>query len=409
VVGPLWPALAARSVLWLSAAEVLPNGVRFSEVRCTVADGTKSPEEQRRSTRAVVVREVGGPMLVEPVELRAPGPGEVLVRVEAASLCHSDLSLATGVLKQPLPAVLGHEAAGTVAELGEGVTGHSVGDPVLLLWNPPCRSCWFCDRGEPHLCEHAADRAGSPYGWDESGTPLYPGLSTAAFAQDTVVGVNQLHPLPADIPLELAALLGCAVTTGVGAVLSTAEVQPGDSVVVVGLGGVGLSAVAGARIAGAGPIIAVDRVPEKLALATTFGATDPMAAGPDVRKAVRELTGGRGADHVFDCVGLAATLKESWKLARRGGALTVVGISSMSETVEFSALELFAFARRILPCVNGSLDAERDLPGYFDHVREGTLDLRAMVSREVGLDGIGKGFEDLAAGTVARVLVRPQA
>jgi S-(hydroxymethyl)glutathione dehydrogenase/alcohol dehydrogenase len=354
-----------------------------------------------------VIREVGGPVTVEDVELRAPGAGEVLVRIDAASLCHSDLSLATGVLAQSMPVVLGHEAAGTVEEIGAGVTGLTVGDPVLLLWNPPCRECWFCTHGEPHLCEHAGDRAGVTYGWDSAGTPLYPGLSTAAFARHTVVGAHQCYPLPADIPVDLAALLGCAVTTGVGAVLATAGVRAGESVVVVGLGGVGLSAVAGARIAGATTIVAVDRVPEKLDLATTFGATDTVLAGPQVRSTVKELTDGRGVDHVFDCVGLAATMKDSWKLARRGGALTVVGIGRRDDVMEFSPLELFAFARRILPCVNGSLDAQRDLPGYFDHVRSGDLDLRAMVSREVGLDGIADGFADLAAGRVARVLVRP--
>jgi S-(hydroxymethyl)glutathione dehydrogenase/alcohol dehydrogenase len=369
-----------------------------------VADGTN---DERRTSQAAVFREVGGPVSVESIELRAPGPGEVLVRIAAASLCHSDLSLATGVLNQQMPVVLGHEAAGTVAELGPGVTGFTVGDPVLLLWNPPCRECWFCTHGDPHLCEHASDRAAAPYGWDGAGTPLYPGLSTAAFAQHTVVGVHQCYPLPADIPLDLAALLGCAVTTGMGAVLTTAGVRPGESVVVVGLGGVGLSAVVGAKVAGAGPIVAVDRIPEKLELARTFGATDPVAAGPEVRDAVRALTGGRGADHVFDCVGLAATVKDSWKLARRGGALTIVGIGRRDDLMQFSPLELFAFARRILPCVNGSLDADRDLPGYFDHVRSGELDLRAMVSREVGLAGIADGFTDLAAGTVARVLVRP--
>jgi S-(hydroxymethyl)glutathione dehydrogenase/alcohol dehydrogenase len=241
----------------------------------------------------------------------------------------------------------------------------------------------------------------------QRGTPLYPGLSTAAFARHTVVGAHQCYPLPADIPVDLAALLGCAVTTGVGAVLATAGVRAGESVVVVGLGGVGLSAVAGARIAGATTIVAVDRVPEKLDLARTFGATDTVLAGPQVRSTVKELTDGRGVDHVFDCVGLAATMKDSWKLARRGGALTVVGIGRRDDVMEFSPLELFAFARRILPCVNGSLDAQRDLPGYFDHVRSGDLDLRAMVSREVGLDGIADGFADLAAGRVARVLVRP--
>jgi S-(hydroxymethyl)glutathione dehydrogenase/alcohol dehydrogenase len=360
-----------------------------------------------RATTAVVLRAVGAPMRVEPVTLRAPGPGEVLVRVAAASLCHSDLSLATGVLPQPLPAVLGHEASGTIAELGADVHEFSVGDPVLLLWNPPCRECWYCRHDEPYLCEHAADRVREPYGWDADDQPLYPGLSTAAFAEHTVVPARACYPLPTDIPLDLAALLGCAVTTGVGAVLTTAGVRPGESAVVVGLGGVGLAAVAGARIAGAGPIVAVDTVSEKLALAGTFGATHTLAAGRSVRDEVRALTDGRGADHVFDCVGLATTIKDSWRLARRGGTVTVVGIGAKSEVVEFSSLELFHFARRILPCMNGSLDARRDLPGYFDRVRGGALDLRAMVSREIGLSGVQQGFDDLAAGRVVRVVVHP--
>jgi S-(hydroxymethyl)glutathione dehydrogenase/alcohol dehydrogenase len=364
--------------------------------------------ERTIQTTAVVIREVGGPIRLEQVHLRAPGSGEVRVRIEAASLCHSDLSLATGVLPQPLPAVLGHEAAGVVVETGPRVTELAVGDPVLLLWNPACRSCWFCEHGEPHLCEHAADRVREPYAVDADGGPLYPGLGTAAFAEQTVLPASACYKLPEDIPLDLAALLGCAVTTGVGAVVTTAGVQAGDSVVVVGLGGVGLAAVQGARLAGANPVIAVDRVPEKLELASKLGATDVLAAGPDARPRIRELTGGRGADHVFECVGLAATIKESWKMARRGGVLTLVGIGGKSEVVEFSSLELFHFARRILPCVNGSLDANRDLPGYVDHVRSGRLDLRSLVSREVGLAGAAEGFEDMAAGRVVRVLLRPR-
>jgi S-(hydroxymethyl)glutathione dehydrogenase/alcohol dehydrogenase len=366
-----------------------------------VADG------QFRPTEAVLARGTDIPMTVESIRLRAPGPGEVRVRVEAASLCHSDLSLATGVLAQPLPAVLGHEAAGTVVELGADVTELSVGDPVLLLWNPPCGQCWFCQRDEPHLCAHAADRTGTPYAEDSAGTPLYPGLSTAAFAGETVVSAHACYRLPEDIPLDLAALLGCAITTGLGAVRRTAGVRPGESVVVVGLGGVGLAAVQGARIAGANPIIAVDRVPAKLELAAELGADHTFPAGPEVRAAVRELTGGRGADHVIDCVGLAATIKESWKTARRGGALTLVGIGGRGEVAEFSSLELFHFARRILPSVNGSLDVHRDLPGYIEDVRTGRLDLKSLVSKEIGLDGVADGFAELAAGTVVRVLVRP--
>jgi S-(hydroxymethyl)glutathione dehydrogenase/alcohol dehydrogenase len=209
------------------------------------------------------------------------------------------------------------------------------------------------------------------------------------------------------VSLDHAGLLGCAVTTGVGAVRTTAGVRAGESVVVVGLGGVGLSAVAGARLVGAAPIIAVDRVAQKLAMATEFGATHALLAGPDVRSVVRELTSGRGADHVIDCVGLAATIKDGWRLLRRGGTVTLVGIGAKTEVVEFSSLELYHFARRIVPCVNGSLDARRDLPWYFERLRDGSLDVAAMVSRTVGLDGVAAGFYDLANGLVARVLVRP--
>lgn len=369
-----------------------------------MADNTNG---QRRETRAAVIREQNGPFTVEQIQLKAPEEGEVLVRVEAASLCHSDLSLATGVMRALMPVVLGHEASGTVEEVGPGVTNVAPGDPVLLLWNAPCRECFYCTHGEPHLCEHAGDRLGKPYGWDAQGDALFPGLSTAGFAQHTVVASRAVYKLPADIPLDLAALLGCAVTTGVGAVLTTAGVKKGDSVVVVGLGGVGLSCVMGAKIAGASSIVAIDRLPDKFELARHFGATHTVAPGEEAQNTVNELTEGRGVEHVFDCVGIAATLKDAWKLARRGGALTIVGIGSRKELIEFNALELWHFARRIIPCMNGSLDAVRDLPGYFDHVRSGDLDLRAMVSREIGLDGITEGFADLAAGRVARVLVRP--
>jgi len=360
-----------------------------------------------RPTRAVLIREVSGPLTVEEIQLRAPVHGEVRVRIEAASLCHSDLSLATGVMRQPVPAVLGHEAAGVVVETGPAVTELSVGDPVLLLWNPPCGDCWFCAHGEPHLCAHAADRAAQPYAFDSDGADIYPGLSTAAFAEQTVLPASACYRLPADMPLELAALLGCAVTTGVGAVAATAGVRAGESVVVVGLGGVGLAAVQGARIAGAAPIIAVDRLPDKFDLARSLGASEVTLAGPDARQRVRDLTNGRGADHVFECVGLASTIKDSWKMTRRGGTVTIVGIGGKAEVVEFSALELFYFARRILPCMNGSLHASRDLPEYFDHIRAGRLELASLVSREVGLDGVSAGFADMADGRVARVLVRP--
>lgn len=359
-------------------------------------------------TDAVVVREAGRPASVETVEVAEPGEGQVLVRIEAASLCHSDLSVADGTLSQSMPNVLGHEASGTVVRTGPGVDRVASGDRVLLLWNAPCGTCWFCTENEPYLCENAGNRWGRAHATVDSGSvDAHPCLSIGGFAGYTMVEQVSCRRLPEDVPLDLSALLGCAVTTGVGAVSRTAGVRSGQSVVVVGLGGVGLAAVQGARIAGADPIIAVDRLPEKFDLARRMGATHTETAGSETRKRVRELTGGRGADHVLDCVGLASTIKESYKTARRGGTLTLVGIGGKQDTVEFSGIELYHFARDIRPCVNGSLDSERDLPGYLDNVRTGELDLAGLISKEIDLAGVPAALEELAAGTVARVLVRP--
>lgn len=363
-------------------------------------------------TDAVLVPETGAPARMETIELTEPGRGEVLVRVEAASLCHSDLSVANGTLRQAMPIVLGHEASGVVVRTGEDVHGLTEGDRVLLLWNAPCGECWFCDGGEPYLCENTAQRWARSHATvdmrDGCGTQeIHPCLSIGGFAGHTVVEQVSCWKLPADMPTDLSALLGCAVTTGVGAVTTTARVRSGQSVVVLGLGGVGLAAVQGARIAGADPIIAIDRGAEKLPLAASMGATHVEQADDDTRRRIRDVTGGRGADHVLDCVGLGDTIKESWKLARRGGTVTLVGIGGKADTVEFSSLELYHFARTLVPCVNGSLDPQRDLPGYVDHVRSGALDLAALVSSEVDLAGIPAALEQLAAGNVARVLVRP--
>lgn len=356
---------------------------------------------------AVVLRTPGGPLEVDDIDLPEPGPGQVRVRIAAAGVCHSDLSLARGRLRQPVPAVLGHEGSGTVSAVGEGVTAVSAGDRVVLVWAPPCGECWFCAHGEPHLCEHAADAAGQPYAADSAGHPLYPGLSTAAFAAETVVAARAAVPLPDDVALETAALLGCAVTTGVGAVLNTAGVRAGESVVVFGLGGVGLSAVQGARLAGADPIIAVDREPAKLALAERLGARATLVAGEDTAREVRGLTGGRGADHAFDCVGAPATIRLAWSASRRGGQVTIVGIGGKDDQVSFSALELFHFARTLRGCVYGSMDPPRDLPMLLDHVRAGRLDLESLVTRRLPLDQVADAFADMEAGRGVRALVVP--
>jgi S-(hydroxymethyl)glutathione dehydrogenase / alcohol dehydrogenase len=356
--------------------------------------------------RAALLTEVGGPMPVVDLELPEPGPGQVRVRVAATGVCHSDLSLARGTLRQPLPAVLGHETAGTVVALGEGVTDRAVGDRVVLCWAPPCGSCWPCEQGETWLCERSSDAAAAPYA-TAAGADVYPGLSTAGFAEETVVSARALVPVPDSVPLEHAALVGCAVMTGVGAVTSSARVRAGQSVLVVGLGGVGLSVLQGARLVGAGPVIAVDRSPERLDLARRHGATEVLEAGDDLAKRVRALTGGRGADHAFDCAGAAETIRASWSSTRRGGTTTVVGIGGKDQQVAFSALELFHFARTLTGCVYGSTDPLQGMPVLLEHAAAGRLDLGALVTGTVGLDGVGDAFAAMEAGSGARTLVVP--
>ena len=356
--------------------------------------------------RAAVLSAPGESLRLAELELPEPGPGQVRVRIGATGVCHSDLSLANGTLRQAMPVVLGHESAGTVVSVGEGVTSTAPGDRVVLCWAPPDGTCWYCLQGEPWLCETSSSAASTPYATVD-GQDVYPGLSTGGFAEETVVAERAVLRVPDSVPLEHAALVGCAVLTGVGAVLNTAKVREGQSVLVVGLGGVGLSVVQGARLAGAGEIIVVDRAPEKLELARTMGATQALEAGGELAKQVRGLTEKRGADHAFDCVGLADTIRSSWSATRRGGSTTIVGIGGKEQQVSFSALELFHFARVIQGCVYGNTDPRTDIPKILGHAAEGRLDLGALITRTVGLDGIDDAFADMAAGKGARTVVVP--
>ncbi|QUH01494.1 Zn-dependent alcohol dehydrogenase [Saccharopolyspora erythraea] len=357
------------------------------------------------AAQAAVLREIGGELRVEDVELPAPGPGRVRVKLAATGVCHSDLSLATGVLAHPAPVVLGHEGAGRVVEVGEGVEGLRPGDPVVLNWTPPCRECWFCTHQQPYLCPHASDAMGRPYGTLADTTPVYPGLGTAAFATETLVGANACIPLPEDVPLEQAALLGCAVLTGAGAVFNAARVRPGESVVVFGLGGIGLCAVQAARIAGAGPIIAVDPAVEKFDLARRLGAPHALEPSSDLSKRIRKLTEGRGADHAFECVGRAETIRGAWSATRRGGQATIVGLGSVSDEVTFNALEIGHFARTLRGCMYGSTDPRVDVPVLLQHYRDGALDLDSLVSQRIALEDIGESFARMKAGHGARSVV----
>jgi S-(hydroxymethyl)glutathione dehydrogenase/alcohol dehydrogenase len=355
---------------------------------------------------AAVLRSVGGELSVENIRLPEPGPGQVRVRMVAAGVCHSDLSLADGTLRAPgLPVVLGHEGSGTVVALGDGVTGLAVGDPVVFNWSPPCRACWFCEHGEPYLCERAQDGAQRPHAALADGAAVYPGLGVAAFATETVVARAGCIPVPPDVPLAEAALLGCAVLTGVGAVLNSARVRPGESVLVVGLGGVGLCAVQGARLAGASLIVAVDPAPEKAPLARRLGATEVLEPSPDLAKRVRALAGGRGVDHAIECVGRGSTIRSAWSATRRGGRTTVVGLGPAADTVTFNALEVGWMGRTLAGCMYGSTDPAVDIPRLLEYHRTGALDLAGLVTDRVPLIEVGAAFDQLRAGRGARTLV----
>ncbi|WP_030622893.1 Zn-dependent alcohol dehydrogenase [Streptomyces sclerotialus] len=355
--------------------------------------------------RAAVLPAVNAPLEIAEIQLPDPGPGQVRVKLAAAGVCHSDLSLSNGTLKQPVPAVLGHEGAGTVTAVGDGVTGLAPGDPVVLNWAPSCGDCHFCGLGEVWLCVNSAAAAAKPYATRADGGELYPGLGTAVFAEETVVAAHAALPLPKGVPLTEAALLGCAVLTGWGAVHHSAQVRAGESVVVLGVGGVGLATLQAARIAGAGPIIAVDVSPAKEELARAAGATDFLVAAEDTAKSIRKLTGGIGADVALECVGRADTIRTAWSSTRRGGRTTVVGVGGQDQQVTFSALELFYFGRTLSGCVYGNSDPAKDLPVIAEHVRSGALDLSGLVTERIGLEGIPAAFDAMLAGKGGRALI----
>ncbi|GGW41421.1 MULTISPECIES: Zn-dependent alcohol dehydrogenase [Streptomyces] len=355
--------------------------------------------------RAAVLPAVGAPLEITEIELPDPGPGQVRVRLAAAGVCHSDLSLSDGTMRVPVPAVLGHEGAGTVVSVGEGVTGLVPGAGVVLNWAPSCGSCHACSLGEVWLCANALSGSADVYARTADGTDLHPGLNVAAFAEETVVPVSCTLPLPDGIPLTDAALLGCAVLTGYGAVHHSAQVRPGETVAVFGVGGVGLSALQAARIAGASTIVAVDVSPEKEELARAAGATEYVVASENTARQIRALTGKQGVDVAVECVGRAVTIRTAWESTRRGGRTTVVGIGGKDQQVTFNALELFHWGRTLSGCVYGNSDPARDLPILAEHVRAGRLDLGSLVTERIALEGIPAAFDNMLAGKGGRALI----
>jgi S-(hydroxymethyl)glutathione dehydrogenase/alcohol dehydrogenase len=354
--------------------------------------------------QAAVATDRDTPVGTEQITLPDIGAHDVRVRIVAAGVCHSDLSMINGTFSPKFPLVLGHEAAGVVAEVGSAVHKVRTGDRVVLNWAPPCRECWFCVHAEPWLCVQSEGVSSLPGGTIDGAT-LHRTLGVGGLAEEVVVADKAVVPLADDVPLDVAALLGCAVLTGVGAARNTANVRPGESAVVVGLGGIGLSTIAGARIAGAAPIIAVDVTEDKKDLAMTMGATHFVSGQGKYGREVRALTGGRGADHAFECVGRASTIRSAWGSLRRGGKITVVGVGKIDDPFSVSALEIYHFARTMAVCVYGSGDPDRDIPMLAEQIRAGRLDLDPLVSHRIGLDGVEEAFQRMREGVGARSLV----
>jgi S-(hydroxymethyl)glutathione dehydrogenase / alcohol dehydrogenase len=365
-----------------------------------------------RQIRAAVFSGPGQPVRVTGVELAPPGPGEVEVAVAAAGVCHSDLHLVRGEWQHPIPVVLGHEGSGVVTAVGPGVTTLSPGDHVVLSWVPACGRCRYCRAGRPAQCQLVAEVV-APGGVLYDGTsrlrvgggPAYHYLGVSSFAERAVVPESGAVRVRRDAPLDLVALVGCAVATGVGAVRNTAGVPPGATVAVIGCGGVGLSCVQGARLAGAARIVAVDVVADKLAVARRLGATDGVHAdGRPVVEALRALVP-EGLDYVFDAIGKIETTEQAIAAIGLGGSAVVVGLPPSGKHARFDPLAMAEADQRILGCNYGSITPQRDIPQLVDLVMSGDLDLEAMVSARRPLAEAAEALADLGSGRVLRQLL----
>ena len=353
--------------------------------------------------RAAICHEFGQPLTVETVELRAPGPGEVEVKLDACAICHSDLTYIDGGWGGALPAVYGHEAAGTVSAVGTGVEGFETGSKVLVTLIRSCGRCPTCAGGRPVLCTNPA-MPGSPLSMADGG-PLEQGLKTAAFAERVVVEQSQLAPLPDGVPMEAAALLSCGVITGIGAAVNTARIRPGEVVVVIGAGGVGLNAIQGARLAGAARIIAVDTLPEKLDAAKQFGATDGiLASDPKPWSAAKKIAG-RGADAVLVTVGAIPVYDTAARYLGPGGRLVAVGMPHSGATSTYEPVILAATGQRLEGSLMGDTVLVRDIPWLADLYLQGRLQLDELISGRWTLDQINEAIADTRTGAARRNVI----
>lgn len=335
--------------------------------------------------------------VVDDLAVREPGPGEVRVAIAAAGLCHSDLSVVDGTIVFPVPVVLGHEGAGVVEAVGAGVTHVAPGDHVALSTLASCGTCAECDRGRPTMCRQAIGRPGKPF--TQGADPVHQFASNSAFAEHTVVKAVQAVRIPRDIPLESAALIGCGVLTGVGAVLNRARVDRGDSVVVIGTGGIGLNVLQGARLAGALRIVAVDANPGKEEMARQFGATDFLTSTEGVRDILPT-----GADHAFECVGRVELIRQAIDLLDRHGQAVLLGVPPAAAEASFRVSTLY-LDKSVLGCRYGSSRPQRDIALYAELYRQGRLLLDELVTAVYPVEDFAKARADAEAGRVARAVL----
>ncbi|MEO3810839.1 Zn-dependent alcohol dehydrogenase [Sphaerisporangium sp. B11E5] len=357
--------------------------------------------------RAAMLHAVGDDKLDirDDFTLAPMGPTDVRVKIKATGVCHSDLSVMTGVLPMPLPVILGHEGAGEVLEVGGHVTSVAPGDHVVVNWTPACGACDRCVGGQPYLCmTYVMESFTLPrfrYGGE---TPAFGMVGCGTWAEEIVVPWQGAIRIDPEVPYEVAALIGCGITTGVGAVVNTAKLRPGSTAVVIGCGGVGLSVIQGARLSGATTILAVDPLESKHALAKKVGATDACTPG-QMTEAVASLTGGQGFDYGFEVVGRSQTILAAWQATRRGGDVVVVGAGAMDDMVSLPAFNLMFDGKKLHGSLYGDSDVRRDFPLFAGLWKAGKLDLESMISSRIRLGDLNDAVAALRGGEVLRQVV----
>ena len=352
--------------------------------------------------KAAVFEAANKPLTIEDVDIIDPRPGEVLVRTVCSGVCHSDLHFLDGLWQLPMSAVLGHEAAGVVEAIGDGVTYVKPGDKVIMSFRPFCGTCYYCLSGKPNLCNDPTTGMASASRLTWKGKPILQFASVGSFAEMMVTSQNGVVKIPDEMPMAEAALIGCGVMTGVGAALYTAGVPGGAEVAVIGCGGIGLNIIQGCRIAGASKIIAIDIVDSKLDMARRFGATHVVnSKSDDAGEAVLELTGGAGVEYAFEAIGAPAAATQAFNMTRAGGTTVVVGMHPLGSEISVPG-PAFLQEKKLVDCMYGSTRFREHMPKLIDLFIQGRLDLSSLVSRRMQLDGVNEAFRAMKAGEVAR-------